>query len=253
MGVCLWSALLILGGIMGMHAQAGLRCRGRNFDQGVRCCTREQPCGEGEGDCENNAECGQGLACGTNNCKQFGDFFHKKDDCCVRSDSTGKQKPVKNKGISVNNFNDVPIKPPAGQRCSGRNYGGRRCCSPDQPCNEGEGDCDGRGDGGLNDGDRGCKGELVCGSNNCLKFGLYYHEKDDCCEKLGSSTTTTTRKPHPNKPLEPADGQRCRGRNYDGRRCCTPDQPCDEGEGDCDGREDGSEHDGDRGCKGSLV
>ena len=115
---------------MGTHAQAGLRCRGRNFDQGERCCTREQPCGEGEGDCENNAECGQGLACGTNNCKQFGDFFHKKDDCCVRSDSSerkllkylnmiisfsaGKQKPVKNKEVFGNNFNDVPIVPPAG-------------------------------------------------------------------------------------------------------------------------------------------
>ena len=23
----------------------------------------------------------------------------------------------------------------------------------------------------------------MCGSNNCLKFGLYYHDKDDCCEK----------------------------------------------------------------------
>ena len=26
-----------------------------------------------------------------------------------------------------------------------------------------------------------CPG-LVCGSNNCRKFGLYYHEKDDCCD-----------------------------------------------------------------------
>merc|ERR1712002_1447253 len=77
---------------------------------------------------------------------------------------------------------------------------------PEDPCDEGEGDCDGRGDGGLNDGDRGCKGDLVCGSNNCLKFGLYYHEKDDCCEKPGSTITTTTRKPHPAKPLIPAEG-----------------------------------------------
>ena len=23
---------------------------------------------------------------------------------------------------------------------------------------------------------------LVCGSNNCRKFGLYYHAKDDCCD-----------------------------------------------------------------------
>jgi len=22
----------------------------------------------------------------------------------------------------------------------------------------------------------------VCGSNNCKKFGTYFHEKDDCCD-----------------------------------------------------------------------
>ena len=70
------------------------------------------------------------------------------------------------------------------QRCRGRNYPpGRRCCTPEDPCDVGEGDCDGRGDGGLHDGDRGCAGDLVCGSNNCLQFGLYYHQKDDCCEE----------------------------------------------------------------------
>ena len=71
----------------------------------------------------------------------------------------------------------------SGQQCRGRNYEGRRCCTPENPCGEGEGDCDGAGDGGQNDGDRGCRGNLVCGSNNCLKFGAYYHEKDDCCEQ----------------------------------------------------------------------
>ena len=88
----------------------------------------------------------------------------------------------------------------SGQRCAGRNYNGRRCCTPELPCGYGEGDCDGPGDGGGNDGHRGCqRGQgvvvviviitqllfcpgLVCGSNNCLKFGLYYHEKDDCCD-----------------------------------------------------------------------
>merc|ERR1712061_782962 len=75
------------------------------------------------------------------------------------------------------------FNPPKGQRCRGRNFDGKRCCTPDNPCEEGEGDCDGPGDGGLNDGHAGCKGDLVCGSNNCLKFGAYYHEKDDCCEK----------------------------------------------------------------------
>merc|ERR1719153_691131 len=81
----------------------------------------------------------------------------------------------------------VPSEPGPGQRCAGRNYNGRRCCTPEQPCDEGEGDCDGPGDGGQHDGHAGCKGDLVCGSNNCLKFGAYFHEKDDCCEKPTSA------------------------------------------------------------------
>jgi len=146
-------------------------------------------------------------------------------------------------------------EPYPGQRCSGRNFQGRRCCTPENPCNEGEGDCDGPGDGGGHDGHAGCKGDLVCGSNNCKKFGLYYHDKDDCCEKPSTKiqkeailflATLDT-------PLEPLPGQRCAGRNYQGRRCCTPENPCNEGEGDCDGPGDGGAHDGHAGCKGSLV
>ena len=73
-----------------------------------------------------------------------------------------------------------------GQRCAGRNFNGRRCCTPLNPCDEGEGDCDGQHDGHL-----GCKGDFVCGSNNCRKFGLYYHEKDDCCERPGNTSGET--------------------------------------------------------------
>ena len=82
-----------------------------------------------------------------------------------------------------------------GQGCAGRNYNGRRCCTPQDPCGEGEGDCDGVGDGGGNDGDRGCTGNLVCGSNNCKQFGHYYHEKDDCCEKKPSFGKLEVRNP----------------------------------------------------------
>jgi len=84
------------------------------------------------------------------------------------------------------------FEPPAGQRCSGRNYEGRRCCTPENPCDEGEGDCDGPADGGGHDGHAGCKGELLCGSNNCKQFGAYYHEKDDCCEMPPSPAPTST-------------------------------------------------------------
>merc|ERR1711931_381033 len=146
------------------------------------------------------------------------------------------------------------VEPPEGQRCSGRNYNGRRCCTPEEPCGLGEGDCDGPLDGGVNDGHAGCKGDLVCGSNNCKKFGLYFHEKDDCCD-LPSSIPNERPAPViiPGVPIEPPAGQRCRGRNYDGRGCCTPENPCGEGEGDCDGAGDGGLNDGHRGCRGDLV
>merc|ERR1711970_1669995 len=145
----------------------------------------------------------------------------------------------------------VPLEPPSGQRCSGRNFQGRRCCTPENPCGLGEGDCDGPLDGGLSDGDLGCEGDLVCGSNNCQKFGRYFHKSDDCCDY----PPNTTESPGPVLPKRelPPRGQRCAGRNYGGRRCCTPEDPCDEGEGDCDGPGDGGMNDGDRGCKGDLV
>merc|ERR1712172_419809 len=148
-----------------------------------------------------------------------------------------------------------PLQPPAGQRCAGRNYNGRRCCTPEVPCGYGEGDCDGPGDGGGNDGHAGCQQGLVCGSNNCKKFGLYYHEKDDCCDVPSAvqSTTESNSFGFGSVPLEPKPGQRCAGRNYNGKRCCTPENPCDEGEGDCDGPGDGGKNDGHRGCKGDLV
>ena len=108
-------------------------------------------------------------------------------------------------------FNDintfVPFEPKPGQRCAGRNYpGGRRCCTPQQPCDEGEGDCDGPDDGGQHDGHAGCKGNLVCGSNNCKKFGRYYHEKDDCCEKPSETQSESTPVFYPDTPLEPPPG-----------------------------------------------
>ena len=38
---------------------------------------------EGEGDCDNDDECGDMLICGDNNCRNFGQYYHRKDDCCI--------------------------------------------------------------------------------------------------------------------------------------------------------------------------
>ena len=48
--------------------------------------------------------------------------------------------------------------------------GGDNCCTGSRPCRAGEGDCDVNSD---------CRGDLVCGLNNCQGPG--YDWEDDCC------------------------------------------------------------------------
>ncbi len=63
----------------------GLRCVGN-----ASCCVPGIPCGEGEGDCNINSDCEEGLTCGHNNClPKSGGAWNTADDCCVKS-SIGK-------------------------------------------------------------------------------------------------------------------------------------------------------------------
>ena len=49
---------------------------------GNSCCTDNLPCGVGEGDCDSDSQCKEGLKCGSNNCEQKSGTFEKSDDCC---------------------------------------------------------------------------------------------------------------------------------------------------------------------------
>ena len=51
----------------------------------------------------------------------------------------------------------------------------KTCCTDDanEPCGLGEGDCDT---------DDECAGDLVCGTNNCLRMGSGFKKGSDCCE-----------------------------------------------------------------------
>jgi len=221
----------------------GQRCAGRHFvSEGERCCTATAPCDEGEGDCDNDDECGDMLICGDNNCKNFGQYYHRKDDCCILAP-------------------EFRLEPPSWQRCGGRNFPGgtrigtgtgTRCCTPEEPCEEGEGDCDGSEEGN-GDGGAGCKGDLVCGSNNCKKFGAYYHERDDCCEDPDKIEEVRVRDPNPNIPVECPPGQRCCGRNFGSRGCCSIEEPCGEGEGDCENVNEGTGSFNNKDCREGLV
>ena len=50
-------------------------------DGGNSCCTAENQCGVGEGDCDSDADCNPGLVCGKANC--VGSGFDATDDCCM--------------------------------------------------------------------------------------------------------------------------------------------------------------------------
>ena len=55
--------------------------------------------------------------------------------------------------------------------CDPANNGGS-CCTSSNQCGEGEGDCDGDSD---------CRGNLVCGTDNC-NGPSYMSSWMDCCE-----------------------------------------------------------------------
>jgi len=47
-------------------------------------CSLDNPCSEGQGDCDNDDECSRGLRCGKNNCRHFHIFADHRSDCCMR-------------------------------------------------------------------------------------------------------------------------------------------------------------------------
>merc|ERR1712141_450727 len=148
-------------------------------DGGDSCCTSSNQCNAGEGDCDSDADCfGEGECNNSlDNCN--GATYDATDDCCA---------------------------------C----LGGDTCCTPENPCNVAEGDCDSDAD---------CKGEAQC--HNCLDNckGESFDDTDDCCACLGGDT------------------------------CCTPADPCAVGEGDCDSDADcaGSSTCGTNNCNGSTF
>ena len=49
-------------------------------DGGDSCCSSDNMCGDGEGDCDHDGDCLSGV-CGTDNC--VGEGFDSTDDCCI--------------------------------------------------------------------------------------------------------------------------------------------------------------------------
>merc|ERR1711971_748093 len=116
------------------------------YDGTSSCCTQQNPCNKGEGDCDEDHDCKEHLVCGESNCF-FNNGFPSHYDCCE------EPAPTKTGCHFYNNDNN--------------------CCTKEKPCNKGEGDCDK---------DHDCIGDLVCGKDNChdeLGFPWW----GDCCKE----------------------------------------------------------------------
>merc|ERR1719150_3046153 len=57
---------------------------------GDSCCSSDNMCGDGEGDCDHDGDCLSGV-CGTDNC--VGEGFDSTDDCCEPSPSNSAGNP----------------------------------------------------------------------------------------------------------------------------------------------------------------
>ena len=77
-------------------------------------------------------------------------------------------------GIGFDETDDCCIEPGC--------YGDDSCCQPYNQCSIGQGDCDT---------DEDCKGNLVCGNNNC--DGKGFDNTDDCCIEPGNNLPVTLR------------------------------------------------------------
>ena len=73
-------------------------------------------------------------------------------------------------------FIDLGAKKNMNTTCRGTEH----CCTADNLCNDGEGDCNN---------DQGCQGISICGNNNCANktLGGRWDGDDDCCERRCTS------------------------------------------------------------------
>jgi len=116
------------------------------YDGTTSCCTQQNPCNKGEGDCDQDHDCKEHLVCGESNCF-FNLGFPSSYDCCE------EPAPTKTGCHFYNNDNN--------------------CCTQQNPCTKGEGDCDQ---------DHDCIGDLVCGKDNCHD-DLGFPWWGDCCKE----------------------------------------------------------------------
>jgi len=202
------------------------------------CCTPGSPCFEGEGDCDTDDDCSGDLVCGNNNCPQgFPARFGKSaPDCC---------EPTADMSRHLLNY----------QNCeSGK-------------CRQGEGDCDSDDDclhGLVCDADNWMGKDVCiagphtvdgfltswsswsdCSAVACGTQGTQKREKfclppefggNDCPENALVEQLQKCWAPECEPSLPNGSKASCNPATWEkfSWNCCTEEEPCYEGEGDCD-------------------
>ena len=54
-----------------------------SVNEPFHCCSPDNQCGYGEGDCDTDEDCRRGLFCGMNNCDPMKNFDPKADCCTI--------------------------------------------------------------------------------------------------------------------------------------------------------------------------
>ena len=64
------------------------------------CCNSTMRCGLGQGDCDSDNDCGDGLECGTDNCNNFFPEADPEADCCIKPGEAMNNFKLKGAGNS---------------------------------------------------------------------------------------------------------------------------------------------------------
>ena len=81
------------------------KCLGRQGE--INCCTSKNPCNEGEGDCDRDSHCAEGLVCGKDNCRNFTKEAKANSDCCVKKGYINVELARSRLQCSNSNFSSV--------------------------------------------------------------------------------------------------------------------------------------------------
>ncbi len=200
------------------------------------CINPNEPCEEGEGDCDNDGQCAAGLICERGAGVRFG--LGSVDVCVDPVDTcTNGVWDVDECGVDCGGTSACGACPGGDdltKNCAGTNGGSRFCNNPNFPCAIGEGDCDF---------DSQCEAGLVCERTAGGRFGLppntdvCVDPADDCTNGVwdvnecgvdcgGTSSCGMC--------IDMLETKNCDAAPGDPSFCRNPNFPCLSGEGDCD-------------------